>query len=171
MSPGAVAGRSCPCERRTIAGQPCLPGARSEPPTQLPFKSQLLAVGPWSSNNMHAARLLIGFLTILLTGVCGNPDAKRLYDNLLRKSHYNKLIRPVGNNTEKLTVRLGLRLSQLIDVVSTTCSNLSYLLLLTTMLWQYVCLLFIAFFSTLRCYSCRLVVFVKVLISILWNES
>ena len=50
-------------------------------------------------------------------GVLGNPDAKRLYDDLLRKSGYNKLIRPVGNNTDKLTVKLGLKLSQLIDVV------------------------------------------------------
>jgi len=49
-------------------------------------------------------------------GADSNPDAKRLYDNLLRRSGYNKLIRPVGNNTDKLTVRLGLRLSQLIDV-------------------------------------------------------
>ncbi|XP_040565885.1 acetylcholine receptor subunit beta-like 2 [Lepeophtheirus salmonis] len=44
----------------------------------------------------------------------GNPHAKRLYDDLL--SNYNRLIRPVSNNTEKLTVRLGLKLSQLIDV-------------------------------------------------------
>ena len=43
-----------------------------------------------------------------------NPDAKRLYDDLL--SNYNRLIRPVPNNTQKLTVRLGLKLSQLIDV-------------------------------------------------------
>ncbi|XP_063232582.1 acetylcholine receptor subunit beta-like 2 [Bacillus rossius redtenbacheri] len=43
-----------------------------------------------------------------------NPDAKRLYDDLL--SNYNRLIRPVINNTETLIVRLGLRLSQLIEV-------------------------------------------------------
>ena len=43
-----------------------------------------------------------------------NPHAKRLYDDLL--SNYNRLIRPVENNTEKLTVKLGLKLSQLIDV-------------------------------------------------------
>ena len=46
----------------------------------------------------------------------GNPHAKRLYDDLL--SNYNRLIRPVPNNTGTLTVRLGLKLSQLIDVVS-----------------------------------------------------
>ena len=44
-----------------------------------------------------------------------NPHAKKLYDDLL--SNYNRLIRPVSNNTEKLTVKLGLKLSQLIDVV------------------------------------------------------
>lgn len=50
------------------------------------------------------------------TGGLANPDAKRLYDDLL--SNYNRLIRPVGNNSDRLTVKMGLRLSQLIDVVS-----------------------------------------------------
>ena len=45
-----------------------------------------------------------------------NPDAKRLYDDLL--SNYNKLVRPVVNVTDAVTVRLKLKLSQLIDVVS-----------------------------------------------------
>ena len=45
-----------------------------------------------------------------------NPDAKRLYDDLL--SNYNKLVRPVVNVSEAVTVRLKLKLSQLIDVVS-----------------------------------------------------
>jgi len=44
----------------------------------------------------------------------GNPDAKRLYDDLL--SNYNKLVRPVVNTTDPLTVRIKLKLSQLIDV-------------------------------------------------------
>lgn len=48
-----------------------------------------------------------------------NPEAKRLYDDLL--SNYNRLIRPVGNNSDRLTVKMGLKLSQLIDVVSPTC--------------------------------------------------
>ena len=55
-------------------------------------------------------------------GDCGNPDAKRLYDDLL--SNYNRLIRPVSNNTDKLTVYLGLKLSQLIDVVSIFMINI-----------------------------------------------
>ena len=51
----------------------------------------------------------------------GNPDAKRLYDDLL--SNYNKLVRPVSNVSETVTVHLKLKLSQLIAVVS----RLSYL--------------------------------------------
>lgn len=53
-----------------------------------------------------------------VTSVLANPDAKRLYDDLLRRSGYNKHIRPVRNLTDKLIVSLGLRLSQLIDLVS-----------------------------------------------------
>lgn len=45
-----------------------------------------------------------------------NPDAKRLYDDLL--SNYNRLIRPVDKNNNTVLVKLGLRLSQLIDLVS-----------------------------------------------------
>lgn len=62
-----------------------------------------------------------GFMVILLVilnlvhPIHGNPDAKRLYDDLL--SNYNRLIRPVYNNTDTVLVRLGLRLSQLIDLV------------------------------------------------------
>ena len=47
-------------------------------------------------------------------GCESNPHAKRLYDDLLHD--YNRLIRPVPNFTETLTVKLGLKLSQLIDV-------------------------------------------------------
>ena len=52
----------------------------------------------------------------LLSGCSGNPDAKRLYDDLL--SNYNKLVRPVVNVTDALTVKIKLKLSQLIDVVN-----------------------------------------------------
>ncbi|KAL3253723.1 hypothetical protein MRX96_054502 [Rhipicephalus microplus] len=48
-------------------------------------------------------------------GVRGSPDAKRLYDDLI--SRYNKLVRPVVNDTDALTVRIKLKLSQLIEVV------------------------------------------------------
>ena len=51
-----------------------------------------------------------------LVGVSANPDAKRLYDDLL--SNYNRLIRPVINHTEKVTVKLGVSLSQIVELVS-----------------------------------------------------
>lgn len=61
--------------------------------------------------------MIVRLITVILTArICyGNPDAKRLYDDLL--SNYNRLIRPVLNNTDTVVVKLGLRLSQLIDLV------------------------------------------------------
>ena len=53
---------------------------------------------------------------LMYIGSCGNPDAKRLYDDLL--SNYNKLVRPVVNVSDAVEVKLKLKLSQLIDVVS-----------------------------------------------------
>ena len=73
--------------------------------------------GIWTSRTPCSSRWL--WLTILIAAVHnasgGNPDAKRLYDDLL--SNYNKLVRPVVNVSEAVTVRLKLKLSQLIDVV------------------------------------------------------
>ena len=57
-------------------------------------------------------------LALYVSGCQCHSDARRLYDDLLKESGYNKLIRPVHNNSEKLVVKLGLKLSQLIDVVS-----------------------------------------------------
>jgi hypothetical protein len=59
----------------------------------------------------------VGAVGLKATTYEANPDAKRLYDDLL--SNYNRLIRPVSNNSDTLTVWLGLKLSQLIEVVST----------------------------------------------------
>lgn len=53
---------------------------------------------------------------LVVHAVAGNPDAKRLYDDLL--SNYNKLVRPVVNTSDVLKVCIKLKLSQLIDVVS-----------------------------------------------------
>lgn len=60
---------------------------------------------------------LLWFLSALVVNgaVAGNPDAKRLYDDLL--SNYNKLVRPVVNTSDVLRVCIKLKLSQLIDVV------------------------------------------------------
>lgn len=45
-----------------------------------------------------------------------NPDSNRLYEDLMMS--YNRFVRPVQNDSDLLTVKLGLKLSQLIDVVS-----------------------------------------------------
>lgn len=55
-----------------------------------------------------------------------NPDAKRLYDDLM--SSYNSLIRPVDNFSEVLTIKMSLKLSQLIDVVSLFISLQAFVL-------------------------------------------
>ncbi|KAH7931859.1 hypothetical protein HPB49_025825 [Dermacentor silvarum] len=66
---------------------------------------------PWRGRR----RLVAALLALCAPRSClGNPDAKRLYDDLM--SSYNRLIRPVSNNSDRLTVRMGLKLSQLIDV-------------------------------------------------------
>jgi hypothetical protein len=62
--------------------------------------------------------LLIAVICIVLGVTEASPDAKRLYDDLLLKGAYNKLIRPVSNMSNILVVKLGLRLTQIIDVVS-----------------------------------------------------
>lgn len=49
-------------------------------------------------------------------GVEANPDANRLYEDLMMS--YNRFVRPVQNDSDTLLVKLGLKLSQLIDVVS-----------------------------------------------------
>jgi len=67
-----------------------------------------------SNSSNHVTIVIILFMLSGSIHVCGNPDAKRLYDDLL--SNYNKLVRPVQNVTDAVTVRLKLKLSQLIDV-------------------------------------------------------
>lgn len=71
----------------------------------------------WSRlGGLLAMATAISCLVAPFPGASANSEAKRLYDDLL--SNYNRLIRPVGNNSDRLTVKMGLRLSQLIDVVS-----------------------------------------------------
>ena len=81
------------------------------------------SVNEITASNMATLGLsdLAVFLATLFIGstrIEANPDAKRLYDDLL--SNYNRLIRPVANNTDKITVRMGLKLSQLVDLVRIT---------------------------------------------------
>lgn len=51
-----------------------------------------------------------------LSDVSSSEPARRLFDDLL--SRYNRLVRPVSNHSQTLIVKLKLKLSQLLDVVS-----------------------------------------------------
>ena len=64
---------------------------------------------------MDLTEMLARLLLLFVGPVLANPDAKRLYDDLL--SNYNRLIRPVSNNSDKVVVKMGLKLSQLVDLV------------------------------------------------------
>lgn len=83
-------------------------------PSSLPVSVSSVP-GPSPRPPRHHSRLLL-IAGCVAAGCGGNPDAKRLYDDLL--SNYNKLVRPVLNVSDALTVRIKLKLSQLIDVVS-----------------------------------------------------
>lgn len=48
--------------------------------------------------------------------VGANQDSDRLYEDLMMP--YNRFVRPVQNDSDTLVVKLGLKFSQLIDVVS-----------------------------------------------------
>ena len=75
-------------------------------------------------------KTLLTFLVFLssLVPSLANHDARRLYDDLLQKQKYNKLVRPVGNHSAPVVVKLGLRFAQLIDVVGQTFSKAIQLL-------------------------------------------
>lgn len=62
--------------------------------------------------------VFIVFFCVILSQhyVTGNEGAKRLYDDLL--INYNKYRRPSRSPLEPITIKLKLRLSQIIDVVS-----------------------------------------------------
>lgn len=70
----------------------------------------------WPRKLMAALVWWLAACCLVRAVAAGNPDAKRLYDDLL--SNYNKLVRPVVNTTDVLRVCIKLKLSQLIDVVS-----------------------------------------------------
>ena len=82
------------------------------------------------SGGKMLGKCLTSLLLILLSYSGGpvpvrcNPDAKRLHDEIL--SGYNKLVRPVRNVTDPVTVKVKLKLSQLIDVVSRVVSPSLY---------------------------------------------
>ena len=56
------------------------------------------------------------FCFLFTPEVNGNQDAKRLYESLFKD--YNVLIRPVENASDFITVKLGLKLIKIIELVS-----------------------------------------------------
>lgn len=64
----------------------------------------------------HFWQETLGFVIIVLClrGIGANQDANRLFEDLL--SDYNKLVRPVDNNSETLNVTFKLKLSQLLQI-------------------------------------------------------
>ncbi|KAH7931858.1 hypothetical protein HPB49_025824 [Dermacentor silvarum] len=77
------------------------------------------AAGGGPAWRLRLSALIVALLSWRTPCCAANADTKRLYHDLI--NGYSSLIRPVGNNSDRLTVKMGLRLSQLIDV----CSRLS----------------------------------------------
>ena len=61
-----------------------------------------------------AERIALLVAVLCVCSVGGNSDAKRLFDDMM--SNYNRLIRPVRNHSEKVMVKLGVRLTQIIEI-------------------------------------------------------
>ncbi|XP_037512745.1 acetylcholine receptor subunit alpha-like 1 [Rhipicephalus sanguineus] len=72
------------------------------------------AAGGGPAWRLRLSALIVALLSWRTPSCAANADTKRLYHDLI--NGYSSLIRPVGNNSDRLTVKMGLRLSQLIDV-------------------------------------------------------
>ena len=60
--------------------------------------------------------MLVGYV-YLTQYACANDDARRLYEDLFHPRAYNRLIRPRCEDSTLLTIKLGLRLSHIVEVV------------------------------------------------------
>lgn len=88
-----------------------------------PFKNKGIFTLPQTLKASRSALhlvVLLNFAAFMVlgpgaVGVAANKDAARLFEDLL--ADYNKLVRPVDNNTATLVVKFKLKLSQLLDVV------------------------------------------------------
>lgn len=68
---------------------------------------------------LKGKRIYVLYVTYFLIHFAScNQDEKRLHRDLLEKRKYNKLIRPSAEGQGALVVKLGMRLSQLLRVVS-----------------------------------------------------
>uniref|UniRef100_A0A158QII8 Neur_chan_LBD domain-containing protein n=1 Tax=Rodentolepis nana TaxID=102285 RepID=A0A158QII8_RODNA len=66
--------------------------------------------------NMVYLRFLVAILMCGLQGTFSYKEASRLYDVLINQQGYNKILRPVANANDTLTVFFGLGLLQLMDL-------------------------------------------------------
>ena len=78
----------------------------------------------WLFSNKDLVRLILGpfknfFLLLCFLAGLGSEDEVRLVEYLFDRQGYNPLIRPVRNLTEKVNVKFGLAMIQLINVVRT----------------------------------------------------
>lgn len=67
---------------------------------------------------LAAQCLFIMIMVATCYGKDKEPAENRLHHELLHLRSYSNLIRPVSNNSVQLIVKIGLRLSQLLDMVS-----------------------------------------------------
>jgi len=74
------------------------------------------------NTNMKVCCVVFCIIVLFHFGLT-SEKAKKLHEDILHKSGYNKVIRPVINASDHIDVQLGLKLSQLIDVVSSHSSN------------------------------------------------
>ncbi|KAH7985080.1 hypothetical protein HPB49_026616 [Dermacentor silvarum] len=93
--------------------------AMGETPSRTTSVPPPAAAGGGPAWRLRLSALIVALLSWRTPCCAANADTKRLYHDLI--NGYSSLIRPVGNNSDRLTVKMGLRLSQLIDV----CSRLS----------------------------------------------
>uniref|UniRef100_A0A1I8IYK0 alpha-1,2-Mannosidase n=2 Tax=Macrostomum lignano TaxID=282301 RepID=A0A1I8IYK0_9PLAT len=93
----------------TSPAVPLLPSPRTS--SGVCSRSAILAIGVVSQ-----LLSLINFRFRAPSTVSGYREASRLYKMLMNETEYNRLIRPVNYSSKTLTVYLGLKLAQLIDV-------------------------------------------------------
>lgn len=107
--PGWAASHRHPAGCEPAAGSG--PDARPEPENT---RMEPGGAGAWRPLINGQRRGSPGLFGVLLAAA--NSDANRLYEDLMMT--YNRIVRPVQNNSDRVVVRLGLKLSQLMDVVS-----------------------------------------------------
>ncbi|CAD5206204.1 unnamed protein product [Bursaphelenchus okinawaensis] len=93
----------------TVIPKPSLPSTLSSSPS---LSAVTRGLTSWFSYSLYHFFLVMCIFTSVQAQ--SSKDSSRLYETLL--SDYNKLVRPVYNNTDTLVVYFKLKLSQLLDV-------------------------------------------------------